>query len=129
MGDLTQNFSEWEFRCHCDICMGHVDCRGVLDRYLVECLQLVRDILGVPIHVHSGYRCVWHVETIRNPESQHARGRAADWHAEGKTLRAIYQAALQVPGFEQGGIGQYPTWNNPGLHTDVRGYRARWMGQ
>jgi len=53
MGDLTRNFSRSEFACPC---CGRAD----VDMRLVEALQELRDLAGVPVRVNSGFRCAKH---------------------------------------------------------------------
>jgi len=75
--------------------------------------DVVRDIAGVPMIIHSAYAISGH----SNPNSTHYRGLALDWHLKYHTLEEMFRLAYLV-GFT--GIGVYPEWNNPGLHTDVR---------
>lgn len=50
MGDLSTNFSEWEFRCPC--------CKDLLINFaFIHTLQQARDMYGESITVNSGYRC------------------------------------------------------------------------
>jgi hypothetical protein len=58
MGDLTANFDLREFRCRCG-CGGHLEFKGPITDLAVV-LQEIRDRLGQPIVVHSGYRCRRH---------------------------------------------------------------------
>lgn len=117
MGDLTKNFSLWEFRCRCGCGFDQVNMT------LVHALQEVRDLLGVPLHVNSGCRCPTHNAAIGGvPDSQHVLGNAAD--VCGPPVTRVRKAMRQVAAFREGGIGQYPTFT----HGDVRGYRARWKG-
>ena len=53
-------------------------------RYVAQCLEGIRTILGVPIVVTSGYRCPELNRRIGGAKtSQHVRGEAADWVAPG----------------------------------------------
>ena len=72
MGDMTKNFSSDEFRCKC--------CgRLKIEPKLVEMLQHIRDTLGAPVIVNSGYRCPRHNKAVGGVKnSDHLRGRAAD---------------------------------------------------
>lgn len=48
-------------------------------------LQPLRDKLGVPVHVNSGYRCPELNEAVGGvPTSQHQKGEAADLSVDGK---------------------------------------------
>ncbi len=71
MGDLTKNFSAWEFTCR------HCGMTGIKAE-LVDALQLLRDYLEAPIQVTSGYRCPAHLDQIKRPGSKHGEGIAAD---------------------------------------------------
>ena len=49
---LTKNFARYEFQCPCGCG------QQSLDTELAEKLQLIRDKLGKPIKITSGYRCL-----------------------------------------------------------------------
>jgi uncharacterized protein YcbK (DUF882 family) len=52
MGDVSRNFSTWEFRCkHCGAELAPTE-------QLVAVLQRARNAKGVPLVIVSGYRCV-----------------------------------------------------------------------
>ena len=72
MGDLSRNFSEWEMRCKC--CgSGHVK------KTLITKLQKVRDRIGIPITVNSGFRCTIHNREVDGADtSPHLDGLAVD---------------------------------------------------
>lgn len=118
MGTLTLNFSLHEFRCRCG-------CGGdYVDMDLVHALQRLRDILGVPLRVTSGFRCATHNRHVGGAKgSQHLLGFAAD--VTGAPVVRMLLAALRVPAFRAGGIGTYRTW----IHLDVRTGRARWVSR
>jgi uncharacterized protein YcbK (DUF882 family) len=56
-------------------------------------------------------------------DSEHTRGVAADVEIPGLTLQQMYELALQVPAFLEGGIGVY---DGGFLHVDVRVHASRW---
>jgi hypothetical protein len=126
MGDLSENFSKWEFACpHCGL--------SNPDSKLIESLQKYRDILNVPIKITSGGRCI--AVEGKYPNSQHMvsqnkTSKAADCIAlNGINLLDMYYTALKIPGFNLGGIGIYPNKDNPiagFLHLDIRQNFARW---
>lgn len=95
-----------------------------ISRELLEKLEALRESVGAPIYVTSGYRTY-------NENSQHAFGRAVDVICPDLPLYDFYQAAERI-GFS--GLGVYPHWRfhsvpAGGLHLDVRpGKDARWMG-
>jgi uncharacterized protein YcbK (DUF882 family) len=117
MGDLSAHFSQHEFSCRC--------CGSLkLDRRLVEGLEILRSLAGLPLIVHAGYRCEEHNREVGGvPHSEHTRGLAADIDLPGLSLQRMYELALAVPQFADGGIGVY---DGGFLHVDVRNHRARW---
>lgn len=77
-------------------------------RRVAEWLQAVRDLLGVPIRVTSGYRTVVHNSEVGgSATSDHVTGLAADFVVDGLSPFAVYQAlnkaqeARQLPAFDQ----------------------------
>lgn len=103
MGDLTKNFSEWEFRCKC--CnSGHVK------KELVRKLQKVRDRIGIPITVNSGFRCLFHNREVGSADtSAHLDGFAVDIKAH--DMFVLLRACIKE--FDRIGIGgEY-------LHVDI----------
>ena len=51
MGDLTKNFSKWEFRCNCGCGICNVN------PFFLEKLQKVRSIVAIKFTIISGCRC------------------------------------------------------------------------
>ena len=112
---LTANFNLTEFACKC---CGLVK----LDPALVKKLQTLRNWIGKPITITSGYRCLAHNKTVGGAaNSQHLLGKAADMWVEGMSPDTLATHAEAV-GF--GGIGIYDTF----VHVDTRSGRARWRG-
>lgn len=107
MGDLSPNFSEDEFVCHCGC--GKVK----ISQDLLWKLQAMRDKVG-PIEITSGYRCPEHNEEVSQIEkSAHTTGEAADLEIGGSEQRfSFIQAALEV---EFTRIGVAETF----IHVDV----------
>lgn len=117
MGDLSQHFSRKEFECRC---CGRLQ----LDSHLVEGLEALRALAGVPVVIDAGYRCPRHNQEVGGvPNSEHTRGLAADIRLPGLSLQQMFELVAQVPQFAAGGIGVY---DEDFLHVDVRGHRARW---
>lgn len=114
-GRLSKDFTVDEFRSR--------DTGDVkVDRRLIEKLQQLRDYLGVPIMVHSGYRSPEHNAAVGGAKnSQHMYGTAADISAPGVSLAALLAAAELF--FGDGGIGTYE--DGGFLHLDV-GPQRRW---
>ena len=118
MGDLSKNFSRHEFACRC--------CgRAEINQRLVDALQELRDLAGLPVRVTSGYRCPEHNRAIGGAtRSQHLLGTAADIVVRGMTPAEMYRLAEDIEAFHNGGIGVYP--DKGFIHVDVRDGRARW---
>lgn len=127
MGDLSVNFSRHEFACKCGCGLDAINLRTVLG------LQQFRDLVSekrkkdTPISPNSGCRCWAHHEreceraglpVTKNSQHLPKNGcRAVDIpKIKGLTVLKMYEIALQVPIFEQGGIIMYD-W---GLHLDSR---------
>jgi len=72
MGDLTKNFSKWEFECPC--------CgRAEIDMDLVNTLQMIRSLYKNPLVISSGFRCEAHNRRVGGKEtSAHLKGKAVD---------------------------------------------------
>ena len=72
MANDTKNFKVSEFACkHCG--------ENKIDQQVIDMCQKIRDALGVPVHVNSGYRCPVHNANVGGVKgSQHTLGKAAD---------------------------------------------------
>lgn len=106
---LNQYFNLKEFECPC--CH-----RVMLSEILLQKLFQLRYLLGKPINIDSGYRCVEDNKAIGGSiGSYHMKGMAADISVEGMPLYDLYQEALE---FNFTGIGFYEKKNF--LHLDVR---------
>lgn len=120
---LTKNFSLYEFECPCG-CTAQM-----IDRELVEKMQILRDKLGKKVKVTSGYRCVKHnasKDVGGSKQSRHLYGIAADWRTDNRSVNPVALGILaQKAGF--GGIGIY--WHSKAaiVHTDTRGGKATWL--
>jgi hypothetical protein len=80
----------------------------------------------LPVHLDCAYRCPAHNLAVGGvPDSEHTRGLAADIKMSGMTTRQMYQAAVKVPAFRDGGIGVAA--HQGYIHVDVRGTHARWL--
>ena len=107
---LTKNFSTKELQCPC---CGRV----AMNSQLLDKLQSVRDLLGFPLTINSGFRCAEHNKAVGgSPNSQHLLGKAVDISMRGLTgekKHRLLKAAF-IHGFN--GLGVYSTF----LHLDVR---------
>ena len=124
---LTNNFSLSEFRCKdgTDVPDEHMD--NV--KKLAENLQVLREHLGKPIRIISGYRSPKYNRKIDGARrSQHMTASAADIKIQGMTpqeIKNIVENLIKEGKMKQGGIGLYKTF----LHYDVRNRKARWYGK
>ena len=117
MGDLSAHFSKSELACRC---CGELN----IVPALLDALERLRELAGEPIRIHAGYRCPEHNQQVGGvTNSAHTRGMAADIAIPDLTLQEMYELALQVPAFLEGGIGVY---DDGFLHVDVRPHNARW---
>lgn len=110
MGDLTKNFSRKEFSC------GHCGRLDVLDLELVRCLQRLRDLVGKPLKIVSGYRCCAGNKSVGgSATSQHLFGRAADIPAGYATPSLCNRAGFSGVGLRRGKVVHVDltpeTWN------------------
>lgn len=114
----TKNFKASEFACPC---CGRNEIKGEL----MEALQQLRNYLGYPIIINSGYRCKRHNAKVGGvSNSQHLYGIAADIYVAEISTAELSRAANEIKAFRNGGIGTYGTW----VHVDIRKKRARWRG-
>lgn len=106
MGDLTNDFSEWEFRCKCGcgIC-------NVGDSFLVK-LQQTRTIANISFGIISGCRCPVHNKNEGGKEtSDHLA--TGSIQCEGADIRCYYSgdrlkiiSAAIMAGFRRIGIAE-----------------------
>lgn len=96
-----------------------------VDERLLTLLENIRNHVGKPVHLNSGYRSPEYNAMLKNasPRSQHCHGKAADIWVEGVTPKQIADIAECYLG-SSGGIGIYKTFT----HVDVRAGCARWKG-
>lgn len=68
-----------------------------LQRLAVDVLEPIRELLGAPLIVHSGYRCREVNSAVGGARaSAHLEGRACDFHPDNEQLiRAEFQKILQ----------------------------------
>jgi uncharacterized protein YcbK (DUF882 family) len=120
MGDISKNFSRWEFSCRCGCGFNAVDVE------LLEILERIRKHFGEAIHITCACRCLEHNRKVGSEDtSQHIRGMAADiWINDIKPEQiADYTDEYLLKG--RGGIGKYDDF----CHIDVRERIARWNKQ
>lgn len=121
---LTENFSLEEFACKDGTAVPEQLLPNV--QLLTKNLQVLRDYLGEPIHVNSGYRTETYNASVGGKKmSQHLQAKASDITVKSKTprqLAAIIEKLIAQGKMKQGGLGIYPGF----VHYDVRGTKARW---
>lgn len=111
---LTKNFWSYEFYCKCNVCSDQLISLDMVDR-----LQEIRNYIGRPIEITSGYRCLRHNKSIGGAaRSYHLHGTAADWRVKGFTGEQLAEIAEKF----FNGIGVAETW----IHTDTRMEQTRW---
>jgi uncharacterized protein YcbK (DUF882 family) len=94
---------------------------------LVACLQRIRDHIGKPVSITSGYRSYqYNIDLYKGrgqkpTNSQHSSGRAADIVISGMRGIDIAKLAMELCGTEIG-VGVANTY----AHVDVRGRYDRW---
>ena len=118
---LAKDFARYEFQCPCGCGT------QVVDPELAEKLQLVRDKVGKPIKITSGYRCIKHNAAVGGSSgSKHRYGMAADWRLVDRSINPVALGIIaQAVGF--GGIGIYWYDGNMFCHADTRGTKATWL--
>lgn len=124
--NLTKNFTIEEFACN-DKKRTPVPAKywGNVQKLAMN-LQALRDELGEPVRVQSGYRTAAHNRAIGGaPKSQHLTARAGDIRVASKTpqqVAAIIERLIRAGKMLDGGIGIYDNF----VHYDIRSEHARW---
>ena len=119
MAQDTKNFKVSEFACkHCG--------KNKIDQRVINMAQEIRDYLGVPVRINSGYRCEVHNKNVGGVKnSKHILGKAADLSCElgaKKLLEAVQdlhdkQGKLQDLDY----CKEYKTF----IHIDCGGKRSK----
>lgn len=122
---MTKNFTLSEFNCKSGAPMP-LEVRANIQR-LANNLQVLRDWLGQPITINSGYRSPEYNKTIKGAasKSKHMEGIAADIVVKGRTPKQVYdeiERLISLGKMEQGGLKAYSSW----VHYDCRLIKARW---
>lgn len=121
---LTKNFYQEEFNCHDGTPVPALLAPNIKE--LAENLQVLRDDLGQPLQILSGYRSpAWNLKVGGKPNSYHKKGMAADLTTKDVTPRQLHARILKLikaGKMKEGGLGLYPGF----VHYDIRGTAARW---
>jgi len=124
---LTANFGLSEFRCRDGSEVPEELLENV--QLLADNLQVLREHLGKPIRVISGYRSPKYNRKIGGARrSQHMLAKAADIKVAGMSpadVKAAIVSLIKDGSMAPGGVGLYTTFT----HYDVRGRNARWYGK
>ncbi len=124
---LSKNFKKSEFKCR----DGSEVPDELMDNLkdLVENLQIIRDAIGKPIRIISGYRSPKYNRRIGGArKSQHMKAKAADMVIRGMKpveVHRIVTGLIKEGKIKKGGVGLYKYF----VHYDVRGFNARWKGK
>lgn len=113
----SSNFKVSEFACRDGTFMP-------MDRALIGVLQKIRDRIGKPVRVTSGYRSPDYNKKVGGAaDSMHMRGVAADIQVDGTDpAKVAAYAETLMP--DTGGIGLYT--GQAFVHIDTREARTRW---
>lgn len=124
--NLTDNFKLSEFKCK-DGTQVPEDLKENVQN-LANNLQVLRDHIGKPIRVISGYRSPKYNRRIGGAKkSQHMFAKAADIKVKGMhpdEVREVILDLIKSGKMAKGGVGRYTTF----VHYDTRGWNARWSG-
>ena len=114
MGDLSDHFSKYEFRCKCGC--GYDDVQPLL----VSMLEWMRVTLGRPMVINSGCRCRPYNTLIGgNPNSEHMDGQAADIRIGNSAQRREMVKLAWEAGFKRLGVA------NGFVHVDTDTYKPQ----
>lgn len=132
---VTPNFqvSEFDQPAGHGLPVEHYPAAWVQERLLPLCrvLEIIREALGKPIHIGSGYRSPAYNKAIGGaPKSQHMLGKASDITVNGVDPKIVHDTILDLyrkGAIKIGGLGYYP---GRFVHVDIREGRklARWTG-
>lgn len=114
---LSAHFEAHEFRCKDNSRV------IVLNKALLDLLELIRLHYNRPLTISSGYRTVQYNSQLKNssPKSQHTLGNAADISVKGVSAQTLYNwINNSYP--NSLGLGLYDTF----VHVDVREGKSRW---
>ena len=123
---MTKNFTKEEFDCNDGSEMNIAIYHNIVK--VANQLQILRNYIGKPITINSGYRSEeYNADVGGVKSSQHVMGRAADIVVKGMTPLAVYttiELLIEKGDMLQGGLGLYDSF----VHYDIRGTKARWDG-
>ena len=94
---------------------------------LANQLQALRNVVGTPIKINSGYRCPDYNDNVVKgaKNSQHKLGKASDIVIADMTPQETFELVdllINEGELLQGGLSQYSTF----VHYDIRKTKKRW---
>lgn len=105
---MAKYFKESEYACKCGCGRADLSCD------MLERLDAIRELLGRPVIINSGYRCPEHNKKIGGtPESSHMLGYAVDIKAA--SSREKYEIISAAMKLEINRIGVYSNF----IHIDI----------
>ena len=121
---LTENFRKEEFDSKDGACMPNDVLNNIAE--LAKNVQIIRDYVGVPLTINSGYRSPAHNKSVGGvADSYHVQGKASDLSSKQITPKKLYDAILKLIAdgkIYNGGVGIYNTF----VHYDIGGKGRRW---
>lgn len=129
---LSPHFTLAEFGCKDGTCVPDELVPG-LKLHCERVLEPIREAIGTPLSIVSGYRTVEYNRKIGGAKAsfhlwdKYPDRFATDLSAKGKTpaqVHACIEALIGAGKIPQGGVGLYSTF----VHYDNRGYKRRWNG-
>lgn len=121
---MTNNFKKEEFRSN-DGSHFPYEVKQNL-KVLAEQLEVLREYLGKPIKINSGYRSPeWNKKIGGTENSQHVLGKASDIVVDGLSPKDVADAIEELISegkMLEGGLGRYDSFT----HYDIRGKKSRW---
>ena len=92
-----------------------------IDEYLVSILDILRNQIGKPVHINSGYRTPTRNKAVGGAKySYHMRGMAADIRVNGMNAKELANKLNEIVP-DECGIIVYNSW----VHFDVRKSKYR----
>lgn len=125
---ITPHFKRRELQCKCGCGL----CEPTVE--FLELIEHVREILDVPMYVHSACRCRRHNAIVGgSPNSKHMSGQALDFDCGNRLSPvAIYNILLAkyIHGelSELGGMGLYKTFVHIDCYHAEDGHLRLWRG-
>lgn len=126
--NLTQHFTLEEFEASSTASSYGIDNTAPRDviiplYFLAELLEDIREEIGKPILVTSGYRCPELNSVVGGSiTSQHMFGEAADIKVKGMSAKDLFETIVYMPSFQRGDIDQCILEFNSWVHiSTIRG--------